>query len=267
MSRLPPPGICLQPGEALLWQGAPDAKRRFTKNDRRALHYVLGYGLLCAPFLYSVFFIHTPGALWTFSAPLFDRTASSGSAIAAQVLSGYLRTLFAHGVTLALLCAGIYGLTRHTYHKQWYARRARFYLTDRRVVLALSRSYGQPPFLIEWPLDKLCRVRVIPVWGDVGHLLIGDETLPDHLIDTGLFHPEWEKRFFMHCGMRMAPGSKAERSPWMYKRYFRYLDDPARYMMLFRVPNAKETAAFILAAAERARGAAQTDGTPSEPPV
>ena len=24
-------------GETLLWQGAPDTKRRFTKNDRRAL--------------------------------------------------------------------------------------------------------------------------------------------------------------------------------------------------------------------------------------
>ena len=240
-------------GETLLWQGAPDTKRRFTKNDRRALPYVLGYGLLCAPFLYTTFLIDAPGSLWAFLWPLFHGAAAPGSAVLAQVLRGYFWTLFTHSVTLALLCAGIYGLTRHTYHKQCYARRARYYLTDRRVVLALSRSYCQPPFYVEWPLHQLYRVRVIPAWGDAGHLLIGDEMLPDYLIDTGLFHPEWEMRFFAHYGMRSAPGSRAERSSWIYKHYFRYLDDPARYMMLFRVTRAKDTAELIRAAAGRTR--------------
>ena len=236
-------------GETLLWLGAPDTKRRFTKNDRRALPYVLGYGLLCAPFLYTTFLIDAPGSLWAFLWPLFHGAAAPGSAVLAQVLRGYFWTLFTHSVTLALLCAGIYGLTRHTYHKQCYARRARYYLTDRRVVLALAQKGGMPPFYVEWPLHQLYRVRVIPAWGDVGHLLIGDEMLPDYLVDTGLFRPETARRF----AVRLLEGRRAERSTWAYQRYFRYYDDPARYMMLFRVPRAKDTAELIRAAAGRTR--------------
>ena len=153
---------------------------------------------------------------------------------------------------------GLHAMAGHIAYKRSYARRARYYLTDRRVVLALAQKGGLPPFYVEWPLHQLYRVRVIPAWGDVGHLLIGDEMLPDYLVDTGLFRPETARRF----AVRLLEGRRAERSTWAYQRYFRYYDDPARYMMLFRVPRAKDTAELIRAAAGRTRVCqnGQTDG-------
>ena len=54
MSRLNPPGISLQPGETLLWQGAPDGNVRFFREDRRALlRLLLPYPYGCGSFFLS----------------------------------------------------------------------------------------------------------------------------------------------------------------------------------------------------------------------
>ena len=248
MSRLIPPGICLRPGETLLWQGAPDGNVRFFREDRRALLRRLPFLVFLVPLIvmYCRFPLHR-----LLIAP-FTGVLRSGRAMLLYTGAVYL-TLAYYLLPVLFAAVGLHAMAGHIAYKRSYARRARYYLTDRRVVLALSRSYCQPPFYVEWPLHQLYRVRVIPAWGDAGHLLIGDEMLPDYLIDTGLFHPEWEMRFFAHYGMRSAPGSGAGRSSWIYKHYFRYLDDPARYMMLFRVPRAKDTAELIRAAAGRTR--------------
>ena len=248
MSRLNPPGISLQPGETLLWQGAPDGPVRFFREDRRALLRRLPLLVFLVPLvsMYDWFPLHL-----FLIAPFIGAVKSGWELV--MYLGELLFMLVFYQFPVLFAAVGLHAMAGHIAYKRSYARRARYYLTDRRVVLALAQKGGLPPFYVEWPLHQLYRVRVIPAWGDAGHLLIGDEMLPDYLIDTGLFHPEWEMRFFAHYGMRSAPGSRAERSSWIYKHYFRYLDDPARYMMLFRVPRAKDTAELIRAAAGRTR--------------
>ena len=253
MSRLNPPGISLQPGETLLWQGAPDGNVRFFREDRRALLrrlpllvFLVPLVSMCDWFPLHLFLI----------APFIGAVKSGWELV--MYLGELLFMLVFYQFPVLFAAVGLHAMAGHIAYKRSYARRARYYLTDRRVVLALAQKGGLPPFYVEWPLHQLYRVRVIPAWGDVGHLLIGDEMLPDYLVDTGLFRPETARRF----AVRLLEGRRAERSTWVYQRYFRYYDDPARYMMLFRVPRAKDTAELIRAAAERTRVCqnGQTDG-------
>ena len=135
MSRLNPPGISLQPGETLLWQGAPDGNVRFFREDRRALLRRLPLLVFLVPLvsMYDWFPLHL-----FLIAPFIGAVKSGWELV--MYLGELLFMLVFYQFPVLFAAVGLHAMAGHIAYKRSYARRARYYLTDRRVVLALAQK-------------------------------------------------------------------------------------------------------------------------------